>query len=88
MPLFLGFTGIDQPYEAPENPDLVINTVGKTIRETVLVVIQMLENEVGCRSCNCLILPLTCIAYFLRFRASFLALSMTGSKSCTCQERS
>jgi len=39
-----GFTGIDQVYEAPDNPELSLDTVGRSIQETVLEVIQMLEN--------------------------------------------
>jgi len=39
-----GFTGIDQAYETPDNPELSLDTVGRTIQETVLEVIQMLEN--------------------------------------------
>jgi bifunctional enzyme CysN/CysC len=27
------FTGIDSPYEAPEAPELVVNTVGRTAEE-------------------------------------------------------
>ncbi len=30
----LGFTGIDSPYEAPENPSLTIHTENKTIEES------------------------------------------------------
>ena len=43
--LIKGFTGIDQPYEKPEKPDLELQTVGQSVQETVLEVIQMLENE-------------------------------------------
>ena len=42
-----GFTGIDQAYETPDNPELSLDTVGRTIQETVLEVIQMLENAVS-----------------------------------------
>ena len=40
-----GFTGIDQPYEAPDNPDLSLKTVNRTIGETVLEVIELLEKN-------------------------------------------
>jgi len=40
-----GFTGIDQVYETPDNPELSLDTVGRSIQETVLEVIQMLESE-------------------------------------------
>ena len=42
-----GFTGIDQAYETQDNPELSLDTVGRTIQETVLEVIQMLENAVS-----------------------------------------
>ena len=29
------FSGISSPYEAPENPDIEINTAGKTLEESV-----------------------------------------------------
>lgn len=38
-----GFTGIDQAYEEPDNPDLIVTTVGKKIDESVMEVINMLE---------------------------------------------
>ena len=41
-----GFTGIDQVYETPDSPELSLDTVGRSIQETVLEVIQMLENAV------------------------------------------
>ena len=40
-----GFTGIDQPYEAPDNPELSLKTVNRTIGETVLEVIDILEKN-------------------------------------------
>ena len=40
-----GFTGIDQPYEAPDNPELSLKTVNRTIGETVLEVIELLEKN-------------------------------------------
>ncbi|KAB0798408.1 hypothetical protein PPYR_09401 [Photinus pyralis] len=45
--LIKGFTGIDQDYEKPENPDLVLKTVKLTIEECVAEVLGMLEeNEI------------------------------------------
>ena len=40
-----GFTGIDQAYEAPENPELFLKTVDRSIKDTVTEVITMLENK-------------------------------------------
>ena len=42
-----GFTGIDQAYEAPDQADLVVRTVGKSIQESVMEVIEMLEKYVS-----------------------------------------
>jgi adenylyl-sulfate kinase len=41
-----GFTGVDDPYEAPENPEMVVETEGKTPEESAQVVIAKLE-ELG-----------------------------------------
>ncbi|XP_060519294.1 bifunctional 3'-phosphoadenosine 5'-phosphosulfate synthase [Cylas formicarius] len=42
-----GFTGIDQPYEAPQNPDLVVKTVNYSVRESTTKVVEMLrENRI------------------------------------------
>ncbi len=38
-----GFTGIDDPYEAPDNPKLVIDTSKCTPQEAALTLIEMLE---------------------------------------------
>lgn len=40
-----GFTGIDQVYEKPDSPDLSLKTVGRTIKETVQELIQLLEDK-------------------------------------------
>jgi adenylylsulfate kinase len=40
-----GFTGIDDPYEAPENPELVVETDKQTIEESVKQVITYLEEN-------------------------------------------
>ena len=37
------FTGIDSPYEAPENPDLIVNTEIESIEESVAKVIDLLK---------------------------------------------
>jgi adenylylsulfate kinase len=41
-----GFTGVDDPYEAPESPEVVVETEGKTSEESAAVVIARLE-ELG-----------------------------------------
>jgi len=41
-----GFTGVDDPYEAPESPDIVVETEGRTPEESAEVVIAKLE-ELG-----------------------------------------
>ncbi|KAG8234874.1 hypothetical protein J437_LFUL014566 [Ladona fulva] len=40
-----GFTGVDQVYEKPELPDLVVKTVGCTVEETTLQVVELLEEN-------------------------------------------
>ena len=35
-----------QPYQEPDNPELSLKTVGRTIKETVQELIQLLEDEV------------------------------------------
>lgn len=39
------FTGVDSPYEAPENPDLIIDTDRETLNESVDKVISVLINR-------------------------------------------
>jgi adenylyl-sulfate kinase len=41
-----GFTGVDDPYEAPESPEIVVETEGKTAEESADVVLERLE-ELG-----------------------------------------
>jgi adenylyl-sulfate kinase len=41
-----GFTGVDDPYEPPESPEVVVETEGKTPEESAAVVIASLE-ELG-----------------------------------------
>lgn len=42
-----GFTGIDQAYEKPEHPELVVKTVDSTVEESTLTVVEMLEENVS-----------------------------------------
>ncbi|ERL95218.1 bifunctional 3'-phosphoadenosine 5'-phosphosulfate synthase [Dendroctonus ponderosae] len=45
--LIKGFTGVDQVYETPENPDIVIKTTKSSIDECVQLVVEMLcENGI------------------------------------------
>jgi sulfate adenylyltransferase len=37
-----GFTGIDDPYEVPENPEITINTVNKTAEESAQLILDYL----------------------------------------------
>jgi len=39
------FTGIDDPYEAPPNPDLVINTENQTLDESAQTIKDYLKNK-------------------------------------------
>ncbi|WP_017756496.1 adenylyl-sulfate kinase [Calidifontibacillus oryziterrae] len=41
----IGFTGIDAPYEAPEHPELVIETDRQTLAQSVHEVLHFLEKE-------------------------------------------
>jgi len=38
-----GFTGIDDPYEAPENPEIVVNTETESIEESTENILRYLE---------------------------------------------
>lgn len=40
-----GFTGIDDPYEEPESPELVLNTHEQTVEESALALMKMLEEN-------------------------------------------
>ena len=42
-----GFTGIDDPYEEPENPDLVCHTSRESIDESAAKVVAMIEELEG-----------------------------------------
>lgn len=39
------FTGIDAPYEKPENPDLVVDTINTTTEENVKKIMKFLKNR-------------------------------------------
>lgn len=43
--LITNFTGISDPYEVPEKPDLVINTQAHTLLESTTMVLRKLETE-------------------------------------------
>ena len=47
FPPYLGFTGIDQAYEAPLDPELELKTVNRSEKETMMEVISLLENNVS-----------------------------------------
>jgi len=40
-----GYTGVDAPYEAPENPDLVLDTVELTVEESSRNVLELLDSR-------------------------------------------
>jgi bifunctional enzyme CysN/CysC len=40
-----GLTGVDAPYEAPENPDLVLDTTGADIDDLVAKVLEVLQSK-------------------------------------------
>merc|ERR1712212_758055 len=40
-----GFTGIDQPYELPENPEVRINTEGRNVDDCVQQIVEVLQAE-------------------------------------------
>ncbi|MGC9521033.1 MAG: bifunctional sulfate adenylyltransferase/adenylylsulfate kinase [Anaerolineae bacterium] len=40
-----GFTGIDDPYEAPQNPELVMDTVERTPEENARLIVEYLEER-------------------------------------------
>lgn len=44
------FTGIDQPYEIPQNADLEINTAEQTIDESVELLYNFIENKIKIKS--------------------------------------
>lgn len=47
-----GFTGIDQAYEKPERPDLVVKTVECTVEESMSQVIDLLIAHVSIFECS------------------------------------
>jgi len=40
-----GFTGIDQPYELPENPEVLINTENRKVSECVQQIVEVLQDN-------------------------------------------
>ena len=48
-----GFTGIDQPYEIPVNPEVTINTENRTVDDCVQQIVEILQENVSQTSCNC-----------------------------------
>ena len=44
--LIQNFTGISAPYEAPENPEIVVNTENHTVKESVDQIMQYLEDKI------------------------------------------
>ena len=40
-----GFTGVDDPYEAPENPEVVVNTEKESIEESLDRILRHLESQ-------------------------------------------
>lgn len=45
--LIKGFTGIDQEYQKPEHPDLVLKTASVSIEESVKLVLELLKENVS-----------------------------------------
>jgi len=43
--LIKGFTGIDQPYEAPDNPDVIIKTLDKSISESIDILVHSMQQK-------------------------------------------
>ncbi|CDK97686.1 Adenylylsulphate kinase [Magnetospirillum gryphiswaldense MSR-1 v2] len=43
----IDFTGVSAPYEAPENPELTLNTDGKSVEETVSELVSYVEAQFG-----------------------------------------
>lgn len=39
------YTGIDSPYEAPENPELIIDTDNQSLEESVSTILSFLESN-------------------------------------------
>ena len=42
-----GFTGIDQPYEIPVNPEVTINTENRTVDDCVQQIVEILQENVS-----------------------------------------
>ena len=50
-----GFTGIDQPYEIPVNPEVTINTENRNVDDCVQQIVEILQENVSqkCYMYNC-----------------------------------
>ena len=46
------FTGIDSPYEAPENPELVVDTQNYDVETCVEQVVDYIAHQIGLKSSN------------------------------------
>jgi len=40
-----GFTGIDDPYDEPENAEIVLHTADQTVEESAMALLQLLEEQ-------------------------------------------
>ena len=40
-----GFTGVDDPYEAPEDPEMTLDTVGRSADENAGAILDLLTQE-------------------------------------------
>lgn len=45
--LIKGFTGIDQEYQKPDHPELVLKTANMSIEDSVKMVLEMLQENVS-----------------------------------------
>ena len=45
--MLLGFTGIDSPYEPPENPEVVVKTAEYEVSECMMQVVKELMERVN-----------------------------------------
>lgn len=50
--LIKGFTGIDQEYQKPDHPELVLKTANMSIDDSVNLVLEMLQENVRCLERN------------------------------------
>ena len=62
-----GFTGIDQPYEIPVNPEVTINTENRTVDDCVQQIVEILQETVSQKS-----FISNCHSNFIPFRILYL----------------